>query len=296
MPDPGSSKDLMAPGRMWEESGDYSKAIDAYLKVTSEQTKDHDHLEVIWEKAVDLALNHVTGRIGEVVNEVSKRLVEIGRFEQAAEFLEGIDSHRDAIDVYLRAGMFDKAREVCKHAPQFAEYVDSAAKHGGGGGGGYTPQGRGRGGAAQGSMLGDDMGGLPGSGSGGGGDDLKALAKRGDWERCLQVATKAGPEALDQYVILHAVALLRSNHLEDAVGVLQKHNTPLGSSNLQLYRQIARDLLGRGRKSSEPDGVWLPHIQNLREVLFKIWTALKAHSSSDAQDLREFERCIVRPL
>ena len=25
--------DLMAPGRMWEEAGEHSKAIDAYLKV-----------------------------------------------------------------------------------------------------------------------------------------------------------------------------------------------------------------------------------------------------------------------
>ena len=26
-------QDLMAPGRMWEEAGEHSKAIDAYLKV-----------------------------------------------------------------------------------------------------------------------------------------------------------------------------------------------------------------------------------------------------------------------
>ena len=32
-PDPGVDVDLMAPGRMWEEAGEYSKAIDAYLKV-----------------------------------------------------------------------------------------------------------------------------------------------------------------------------------------------------------------------------------------------------------------------
>ena len=32
-PDPGADTDLMAPGRMWEEAGEHSKAIDAYLKV-----------------------------------------------------------------------------------------------------------------------------------------------------------------------------------------------------------------------------------------------------------------------
>jgi hypothetical protein len=59
-----------------------------------------------------------TGRITEVVSEVSKRLVDLGRFEQAAEFFEGIDAHKDAIDVYMRAGLWDKARAVTTHAPQ----------------------------------------------------------------------------------------------------------------------------------------------------------------------------------
>ena len=33
-PDPGVDQDLMAAGKMWEDSGDYTKAIDSYLKVT----------------------------------------------------------------------------------------------------------------------------------------------------------------------------------------------------------------------------------------------------------------------
>jgi hypothetical protein len=32
-PDPGADQDLMAAGKMWEDNGDYSKAIDSYLKV-----------------------------------------------------------------------------------------------------------------------------------------------------------------------------------------------------------------------------------------------------------------------
>ena len=58
-PDPGADTDLMAPGRMWEESGEFSKAIDAYLKVRAQDTHDHDLLEEVWEKAVELAMNHV---------------------------------------------------------------------------------------------------------------------------------------------------------------------------------------------------------------------------------------------
>ena len=32
-PDPGADQDLMAAGKMWEDTGDYTKAIDSYLKV-----------------------------------------------------------------------------------------------------------------------------------------------------------------------------------------------------------------------------------------------------------------------
>jgi hypothetical protein len=56
-------------------------------QVTGLDTRDLDYLEEIWEKAVELAMNHVHSRIPEVVAEVSKRLVQISRFEQAAEFL-----------------------------------------------------------------------------------------------------------------------------------------------------------------------------------------------------------------
>ena len=97
-PDPGADQDLMAAGKFQEENGDYSKAIDSYLKVTSAQTRNVEYLEEIWEKAVELAMTKCTVRITEVVSEVSKRLVDLGRFEQAAEFFEGIDAHKEAID------------------------------------------------------------------------------------------------------------------------------------------------------------------------------------------------------
>jgi len=39
----------------------------------------------MWENAVKLAMNHVPARIGEVVETVSERLKEIGRYAHPAE-------------------------------------------------------------------------------------------------------------------------------------------------------------------------------------------------------------------
>jgi hypothetical protein len=50
-----------------------------------------------------------------IILQVTKRLVGIGRFEQAAEYLEGIDAHKDAIDIYIRAGNVLVCTCVCRY-------------------------------------------------------------------------------------------------------------------------------------------------------------------------------------
>merc|ERR1719440_2029099 len=102
-----SQEELVARGRQLEEGREFSQAIDAYLQVTSAQSKNLDFLEEVWENAVKLAMNHVQARIQEVVETVSKRLIEINRFAQAAELYEGIDKHREAIQVYMQGGLWD---------------------------------------------------------------------------------------------------------------------------------------------------------------------------------------------
>ena len=72
-----SAETLLAPARALEEGREFSKAIDAYLALTAARTKNHDFLEEVWENAVKLAMNHVPNRIPEVVETVSKRLIEI---------------------------------------------------------------------------------------------------------------------------------------------------------------------------------------------------------------------------
>ena len=86
----------------------------------------NDWLVCRWEGAVCNAVIRCPGRITEVASEVSKRLVDMGRFEKAAncleapgaDFFERIGAYKEAIDVYMRAGLCDKARAVMKQQPQ----------------------------------------------------------------------------------------------------------------------------------------------------------------------------------
>ena len=82
-----------------------------------------------WENAVKLAMNHVPERIPDVVTEVARRLIDIRRFAQAAELYEGIDAHREAINVYIAGGLWDQAKQLARSAaPQFAAEVEAAVR------------------------------------------------------------------------------------------------------------------------------------------------------------------------
>lgn len=127
---------------------------------------------------------------------------------------------------------------------------------------------------------------------GGVGDDLKELAQRGDWERCREQAEKRGQEGLEQYVILHGSALLKANDLETAVHVFNLYGTPLSASNISLYKQVAKELLGKGRAASTQESQWLPAVEECREVLFKLWAAMKGAAGQDANEIKEVERLL----
>ena len=74
-------------------------------------------------------MNHVPERIPDVVTEVARRLIDIRRFAQAAELYEGIDAHREAINVYIAGGLWDQAKQLARSAaPQFAAEVEAAHK------------------------------------------------------------------------------------------------------------------------------------------------------------------------
>lgn len=70
----------VALGRAYESRGDYSRAIDAYLKVSKEHSRDADFLEEIWENAVRLAMNYLPDRAVDVGSVVSARLLELKRY------------------------------------------------------------------------------------------------------------------------------------------------------------------------------------------------------------------------
>ena len=261
-----SQEALMARGRQLEEGRDFTGAIDAYLQVTAAQAKNHDFLEEVWENAVKLAMNHVPARIPEVVETVSKRLVEINRFAQAAELYEGVDKHREAIAVYMQGGLWDNARELAKQmGPKMEREVQQAHKH---------------------SMAetgnAEDL-----VYSGNVSEGIEAYAQKGDWTKCLEVAQQQGPHMLIKYATLHGAALIQQGVFTGAAQVFAKYGT--ATQNVAMYRRLAKEILATGDyDGGEADNKSTRGLLALRNMLSKVVTGLR--QSGDQALTEEFER------
>ena len=113
--------------------------------------------------------------IGEVVGIVTKRLVEINRHAQAAELYEGIDAHREAINVYIAGGLWDQAKQLARSAaPQFAAEVEAAHKA-------HMQQ---SGAAADLVHTGNVA------------EGIEAYAQQNEWDRARELAQQQGPAML----------------------------------------------------------------------------------------------------
>ena len=64
-----SSDGLLAQGRQWEESGDYVRAVECYLKIDRSATKDVSLLAAAWTKAAEIAIKFLdSDRAADVAN------------------------------------------------------------------------------------------------------------------------------------------------------------------------------------------------------------------------------------
>ena len=263
-----SQEVLMSRGRNLEEAREFSAAIDAYLQVTSAQCKNPDFLEEVWENAVKIAMNHVPARIQEVVKLVSQRLIEIGRFAQAAELYEGIDQHRQAIQVYMQGDLWEQARELASQVgPKEERQVAEAHKVR------LAESGDGEQLVHGGNVV----------------EGLEAYAQKGDWGKCLEVAQQQGAHMLIKYATLHGAALVTQGVYAGAAQVFAKYGTAI--QNVALYRRLAREIIASGDyDGGEDDTKSTRGLLALRQMLGKVVIGLR--QSGDDSLTNEFERLL----
>ncbi|CAE8619758.1 unnamed protein product [Polarella glacialis] len=238
-----SLEEVLDAAKIYEETGNYSRAIDTYLSVDENSTADPDRLEEVWENAVRLAMKHAQERYNEIVAVVAKRLKMIQRFEAAAELYESIEAAREAVNCYIAGEVWEKAKLLAQQqCPDMVRVVEERYKSD------LVNKG-------DGDELIRRTGDVDSA--------LDMYARNGDWTKCLTLAEKHSPKMLPHYLVQYCKILANKGDILEACETLVRYGPPTEQSNFQLYKVINSELLS-GDSATGPALV--------REMLLKVVT------------------------
>ena len=248
-----SVEELLASAKEYESSKEYSKAIDMYLQVNQNNYENIDQLEVIWDRAINLAFTYDKERALSILKEVGKRLEGLKRWEVAGELYENGGLLENAINCYINCKLFDKAKNVASEitSPEKRNhYLHLIANS-------YEPP----------PKL--DI------------PELTLLAQKGQWEECLNKANTRGKDILNYYLTIYAEKLIREEKLKEAANILVRYNCPLSQEAYPIYKTLALEILA-GEELNELELI------SLKQAMSMICGNLKFKGAGNSSTFKEF--------
>ena len=95
-------KEYVAQGRQLEESGEYMRAVECYLKIDSQTTRDVNILAAAWTKAAEIAIKFLDAdKASDVASIAGPKLVEINQYNAAAQLYLCCEVIKEAVDVLM---------------------------------------------------------------------------------------------------------------------------------------------------------------------------------------------------
>ncbi|KAK4305876.1 hypothetical protein Pmani_022262 [Petrolisthes manimaculis] len=259
---------LMNQARQWEESGEYSRAVECYIKVTPNMTSDASVLEKSWNKARELAVKFLPPeKVDDVARVLGPRLLDIKRYSAAAQMFLAGDMNKEAIDAFITAQEWNKAKKVASELePRYEFYVDSAYKDF------LKTEGKAE------ALADVDLTGA-----------LDMYVEAGQWSRALDTAATHGPRLLHKYLARYATSLIKEVKAAEALGLYKQYGAPAFTQNYNIYRRLSLDLMSLHELCS-PQGyrTWA----DLRDLLLNLVDNLIQHQDTDGV-LREFKLLLL---
>nr|XP_025839786.1 intraflagellar transport protein 172 homolog isoform X1 [Vulpes vulpes] len=258
---------LVEQARQWEQAGEYGRAVDCYLKVRD--SSSGSLMEKCWMKAAELAIKFLPPqRSLEVVQAVGPQLIGIGKHSAAAELYLNLDLVKEAIDAFIEGEEWNKAKRVAKELdPRYEDYVDQHYKEF------LKNQGK------VDSLVGVDVVAA-----------LDLYVEQGQWDKCIETATKQNYKILHKYVALYATHLIREGGYGQALALYVQHGAPANPQNFNIYKRIFTDMVSSpGTNSAEAYHNWA----DLRDVLFNLCENLVKSSEVNSPAHEEFETMLL---
>ncbi|CAL1585627.1 unnamed protein product [Knipowitschia caucasica] len=256
---------LLEQAREWEAAGEHLRAVDCYLKVNDESKLQ----EKCWMKAAELSIKFLSPeKAVEVVKLVGPRLARLRQFKAAAELYMNVDLIREAVDVFIYGEEWNKAKRVAKEMdPRLEDYVDQKYKEH------LKNQGQVE------SLAGIDVMAA-----------LDMYAERGQWEKCLETASKQNFKILHKYIALYATQLIKEEEPVKALQLYVTHGAPPNSQNFNIYRRLFVDVVNLPHTDSvEGYRVWA----DLRDVLLQLCDNISKSGEADSAAHHDFEQMLL---
>ncbi|KAJ8934987.1 hypothetical protein NQ314_013074 [Rhamnusium bicolor] len=237
---------LLSRANEWALAGQHKQAIDCLLQVNTNITEPSIVKRALL-RAADMVNKFLFGQEAlDVIKILSPRLVDIGEYGVAAQLYVSMEMMKEAIDAFIIAEDWNKARKVAKELePAYESYVESK----------YKDRLLKKGDVEQLADV-DIIGAL----------DL--LAEQGQWARCIEKAKAHNTPILHKYVALYAAKLLKDGFVVEALNLYSTYGAPAMPQNFNIYNHIATEMFGTNDLSgSDSYSVW----EQLRKMLFRNW-------------------------
>ncbi|XP_037837544.1 intraflagellar transport protein 172 homolog [Kryptolebias marmoratus] len=258
---------LLQQAREWEELAEYSRAVECYLKVKDDSNTAL--MEKCWMKAAELSIKFLSGeRAVEVIQVLGPRLVQLRKFNAAAELYLNLDLIKEAIDVFIEGEEWNKAKRVAKELePRYEDYVDQKYKEH------LKNQGRVE------SLAGVDVMAA-----------LDLYAEKGQWDKCLDTASKQNFKILHKYVALYATHLIKEGEALKALQLYVQHGAPPNPQNFNIYKRLFLDLINLpGTDGPESYRMWA----DLRNFLLQLCENVSRSAEANSPAHEDFEQMLL---
>lgn len=258
---------LLEQAREWEQSGEYARAVEFYLKVKDDSNAAL--VEKCWMKAAELSIKFLSGeRAVEVVQVVGPRLAQRRKCNDAAELYLNVDLVKEAIDVFMEGDEWNKAKRVAKEQdPRYEDYVDQKYKEH------LKNQGK------VDSLVGVDVMAA-----------LDMYADRGQWDKCIETASKQNFKILHKYVALYATHLIKEEEPLKALQLYVQHGAPPNPQNFNIYKRLFLDMISLpDTDGADSYRMWA----DLRSFLLQLCENMSRSAEANSPAHQDFEEMLL---
>ncbi|KAH8278227.1 hypothetical protein KR044_002922 [Drosophila immigrans] len=264
----GDSRAYLQRAAEFAKREQFRKAAECLMQIDASNAEDAATLERALLRAAEIVNQFLEGKDAQdLAQSLGPRLLAIKQIGPAAQLYLAADLPKQAVDVFIRAEQWSKARRLAKEIDaELLAYVEQQQKS----------RLKNEGNVEQLADI-DII------------SALDLLAEQGQWQRCLDKAKQLNPSVLQKYVAAYAAQLIRDGDCSNALGLYSSYGAPAIEEHFNLYSRIALDCFSLREEQTEGGNLW----QRLRDFLLRLIIALRGSPHAQSAFAAQAEQLLT---